>query len=252
MKHERIPTETGWSVPCLHRIGGGEALVCVSAHGFGSSKSSPTNQLLLQGLPARGVGVLAFDFPLHGESPDGAPPLRLETCFDALAAAEARARSLAPRAQVVYFGSSFGAYVTLLYLTQRPHAGRRAFLRSAAVCMPEPFHHKTPEEEARLQADGSVVLGEEYGYVRPLKLTCGFFEDLDRHDLFTLWRPEEAEVRMVHGELDETIPVEEARRFAVRFQIPLTVIPGGDHRLSIPGAPELVLERAAAFFLGRS
>ena len=45
---------------------------------------------------------------------------------------------------------------------------------------------------------------------------------------------------------------EEARRFAVRFQIPLTVIPGGDHRLSIPGAPELVLERAAAFFLGRS
>lgn len=100
--------------------------------------------------------------------------------------------------------------------------------------MPELFHHKTPEEEARLQADGSVVLGEEYGYVRPLKLTCGFFEDLDRHDLFTLWRPEEAEVRMVHGELDETIPVEEARRFAVRFQIPLTVIPGEDHRLSIP------------------
>lgn len=190
MKHEWIPTETGWSVPCLHRIGGGEALVCVSAHGFGSSKSSPTNQLLLQGLPARGVGVLAFDFPLHGESPDGAPPLRLETCFDALAAAEARARSLAPRAQVVYFGSSFGAYVTLLYLTQRPQAGRRAFLRSAAVCMPELFHHKTPEEEAR--------------------------------------------------------------RFAVRFQIPLTVIPGEDHRLSIPGAPELVLERAAAFFLGRS
>ncbi len=115
--------------------------------GFGSSKSSPTNQLLLQGLPASGVGVLAFDFPLHGESPDGTPPLWLETCFDALAAAE-----------------------------------------------------------ARLQADGSVVLGEEYGYVRPLKLTCGFFEDLDRHDLFPLWRPEEAEVRMVHVELDETIP----------------------------------------------
>ena len=118
--------------------------------------------------------------------------------------------------------------------------------------MPELFHHKTPEEEVRLRGDGFVVLGEEYGYIRPLKLTRGFFEDLDRHDLFALWRPEEAEVRMVHGELDETIPLEEARRFAARFQIPLTVVPGGDHRLSVPGAPERVLEQAAAFFLGRS
>ena len=189
MDSHRNGLERALSAPDRRRRGAGLRI----APGFGSSKSSPTNQLLLQGLPASGVGVLAFDFPLHGESPDGTPPLWLETCFDALAAAE-----------------------------------------------------------ARLQADGSVVLGEEYGSVRPLKLTRGFFEDLDRHDLFPLWRPEEAEVRMVHVELDETIPVEEARRFAVRFQIPLTVIPGGDHRLSIPGAPELVLERAPAFFLGRS
>ena len=69
MKHEWIPTETGWSVPCLHRIGGGEALVCVSAHGFGSSKSSPTNQLLLQGQP---VGRQSPDIALIPQLADGA------------------------------------------------------------------------------------------------------------------------------------------------------------------------------------
>ena len=249
MTHEMLQTRQGYGVPCLHDIRGGEDLVCVVAHGFGSSKESPTAQLLLQGLPARGIGAAAIDFPIHGESPDDAPPLRLAYCFDALAAAEAKARALAPKARVVYFGSSFGAYTTLLYLAGRPHAGNRAFLRSAAVCMPELFHHRTEAEEAQLQALGYVVLGEDYGYARPLKLTRGFFDDLDSHDLFALWRPEEAALEMVHGELDETIPLAEARRFAGKFSVPLTVVPGGDHRLSLPGAPELVLERAAAFFL---
>ena len=105
MDSHRNGLERALSAPDRRRRGAGLRI----APGFGSSKSSPPNQLLLQGLPASGGGVLAFDFPLHGESPDGTPPLWLETCFDALAAAE-----------------------------------------------------------ARLQADGSVVLGEEYGYVRPL------------------------------------------------------------------------------------
>jgi hypothetical protein len=30
--------------------------------------------------------------------------------------------------------------------------------------------------------------------------------------------------------------------------VPLTVVPDGDHRLSVPGAPEQVLKLATAFF----
>lgn len=249
MKHEWIQTQRGYPVPCLYDIGGGEPLVCIIAHGFASSKESPTAQLMLRALPRRGIGAMALDFPIHGESRQDHPPLRLEHCFDALAAAEAKALSLAPRAQVVYFGSSFGAYTTLLYLTHRPHAGRRAFLRSAAVCMPQLFHGRPPEEAAELREQGYVLLGEEYGYPSPMKLTQGFFDDLDSHDLFTQWRPGEARLEMIHGQLDETIPLAEAQRFAQQFGVPLTVLPGGDHRLSGPGMPEQVLQRTLSFFL---
>ena len=158
MKHEWIPTETGWSVPCLHRIGGGEALVCVSAHGFGSSKDSPTAQLLAGELPRHGIGTLALDLPAHGDSPVDGDALSIRHCLDDLARAEARALELAPGARVVYFSSSFGAYLNLIYLSTRPHRGTRSFLRSAAVEMPLLFHSPTPEQAEELARQGFSVL----------------------------------------------------------------------------------------------
>jgi len=244
-----IPGKSGRAVPCLHTLTGTgkEKIVCVAAHGFGSSKESPTTSMLLEALPARGIGVIAFDFPAHGESPVDGDALRIGNCLCDLAAAEARAKELAPEADVVYFSSSFGAYINLIYLATRPHAGRRSFLRSAAVDMPGLFSHPTAEESARLARDGYLMLDE--GYTRPLKITPAFLSDLAAHNVFRLYRAGEAEVRMVHGGADETASVKDAERFARQFGAELTVIPGGDHRLSLPGMPETVLRLAEEFYL---
>ena len=67
---------------------------------------------------------------------------------------EAQVLSRMPGAEIVYFGSSFGAYITALYLTKRPHAGNRAFFRPGAffrlrfvrkkpLLIPQPLHQKT-------------------------------------------------------------------------------------------------------------
>ena len=249
MKHEFIVREHSYDVPCLHSINGREEIVCVVVHGFGSSKESPTAKMLFEELPPLGISVIAFDFPAHGESGVDGEYLRLANCLTDLAVAEARARSLAPGAEIVYFGSSFGAYITLVYLAVNGHYGRRAFLRSAAVTMPKLIHHLKPEQKAQLEKAGEFTLdAEEYGYIRPLKLTQGFFDDLERHDVFTLWREDMAELWMIHGEDDQTILLEDARPFAEKFQVPFTVVPGGDHRLSIPGAPEQVLKLAVEFY----
>lgn len=247
MTHEMIPGPSGRAVPCLHTLTGSEKIVCVAAHGFCSSKESPTTSMLLAALPARGVGVLAFDFPAHGESPAGGEFLRIGNCLCDLAAAEARAIELSPAAEIVYFSSSFGAYINLIYLATRPHAGHKSFLRSAAVDMPGLFSHPTAEETARLARDGHLMLDD--GCARPLKITPGFLSDLAAHNVFTLYRTGEAAVRMVHGGADETAPVGDAERFARQFGARLTVIPGGDHRLSLPGMPETVLRLAEEFYL---
>lgn len=251
MIKELLHTDRGYQIPCEYAIDGKEKMVCIIAHGFGSSKASPTAQMLLEALPKEGICAIAFDFPAHGESPVDGDFLRMENCFSDIASVEKRAQELAPCAEIVYFGSSFGAYTTLLYLSTRPHAGKKAFLRSAAVCMPELFLDPTPEQQAELNASGFILLGEDYGYARPLKLTQGFLDDLANYDVFTRWNPGEAKLHMIHGDSDETIPFAEACTFSRKFSVPLTVVTGGDHRLSIPGAPQRVLHCALEFFLSK-
>ena len=56
---------------------------------------------------------------------------------------------------------------------------------------------------------------------------------------------------MIHGDNDQVAPYEAAQRFAVLSGAQLIIVPGGDHRLSIPGAPELVLKSAVDFLLGK-
>lgn len=246
MKKEMLKSRKGYEIPCLHTLTGDERKAVLIAHGFGSSKESPTAAMLAEALPQEGIGTLAFDFPAHGDSPVDGLKLTMGNCLDDLAAAEARIRELAPDAEIGYFGSSFGAYTVLNYLAERQPAGKKAFLRSAAVEMPKLFHHKTEDEQRQLEEKGYVMLDQDY--LRPLKLTQAFFDDLDAHDVFQLYRTGLAELAMVHGSEDETASPEAARRFAKEFGARLVMIPGGDHRLSHPGMPEEVLRLAAAFF----
>ena len=150
MTQELLSGLNGYDIPCRHTIQGGESMVCLITHGFGSSKDSPTAQLLAGELPRHGIGTLALDLPAHGDSPVDGDALSIRHCLDDLARAEARALELAPGARVVYFSSSFGAYLNLIYLSTRPHRGTRSFLRSAAVEMPLLFHTPTPEQAEEL------------------------------------------------------------------------------------------------------
>jgi len=233
-------------------MNGNEKTVCVVVHGFGGSKDSFTAQMVLKDMPPSGIGVVAFDFPAHGESEVDGEFLRLDNCLTDLADIDARVRALAPEAEIVYFGSSFGAYITLIYLASGKQSNPRAFLRSAAVSMPRiSMQLLRPEQLECLKTSGEIILdAQEYGYIRDLRLTQGFFDDLERHDVFSLWRDGLADLCMIHGESDDDVPLSDAESFAEMFNVPLTVIPNGDHKLSGPGMPEQVLQSAVRFFGG--
>jgi S-ribosylhomocysteine lyase len=242
--------------------------ICIVVHGFGSSKESPTAEMLFAELPARGIGAVAFDLPGHGENTQD---LTVARCLMCLGDVENWIVCHYPGAKVVWFASSFGAWLTLLYHASRtperkanasfwesgeysrmirPYVGRknRAFLRSAAVCMPALLETLTAGEKETLKKEGYIRFGEDYGYGKPLILRQFFFDELKENDVFSIWEPEFAALSMIHGENDEEVPLGEAKRFAEKFGVPLTVVAGGDHRLSIPGAQETVLAKALTFF----
>ncbi len=123
-------------VACVEEIPEGAGTIVIAVHGFTSSKESPTVRRLLNRLPAAGIGVVGIDLPGHGTEDSFAEELRLEACIDSLAAAEWYVNGMYPKAEICYFASSFGAYVTGLYISSRHHKGHKAFFRSAAVNMP--------------------------------------------------------------------------------------------------------------------
>ena len=102
MKTEWLATGRGYEIPCTFSIGRENTKACVVAHGFGSSKESPTVQMLLKALPEQGIGVVAFDFPAHGESRVDGEYLRVPNCTADLADVEALARTLAPEPSVLF------------------------------------------------------------------------------------------------------------------------------------------------------
>ena len=234
-----------YEIPYIENLRGDEEQVVIIAHGFGSSMQSPTAQMVLENLPKVGIGAIAFDFPAHGASLVDGDTLSVVNCIADLEAVEEYVRNKCPKAKISYFGSSFGAYITLLYLSQNPEKDGKAFLRSAAVNMHVIFENPTEAEAFAMAQQGHLIIN----YGTPLKLTQKFVNDLKEHDLFELYKPGESNVMMIHGSQDETIDYEKAVAFAEKFDITLITVEGGDHRLSSDGMPEAVVMTAIDFYL---
>lgn len=234
-----------YEIPYIENLRGDEEQVVIIAHGFGSSMQSPTAQMVLENLPKVGIGAIAFDFPAHGASLVDGDTLSVANCIADLVAVEEYVRNKCPKAKISYFGSSFGAYITLLYLSQHPEKDGKAFLRSAAVNMHVIFENPTEAEAFAMAQQGHLIIN----YGTPLKLTQKFVEDLKEHDLFELYKPGASNVMMIHGSEDETIDYEKAIDFAEKFDITLITVEGGDHRLSSDGMPEAVVMTAMDFYL---
>ena len=244
MKRVILKSKHGYDIPC-HETYHGEDRLLIACHGFGSSKSSPMVQALERTMPEQGIGVFSFDFPAHGESPVW--DLHETWCIDDLETVEAHLRKTTPQADIFYFGSSFGAFTLLNYLSARPHAGKRAMLRSAAVAMGR-LAESWAGEKARADMKEKGYFVPDYDYVREMRVTPAFLRELTDHDVFRTYRPGETEVFMVHGGRDSVAAPEAAREFARRFGVRLLEIPDGEHDLMGPGQLEQVLAAAADFF----
>ena len=246
--------------------------IVIAIHGFTSSKESPTVRMLQRRLPAAGIGVIGIDLPAHGTEESSLEELRIEACKDSIAAAEEYAAREFPEAEICYFASSFGAYITGLYLSSRPHRGRKAFFRSAAVNMPSLFileesDPKYQEYMRDLAEKGFIQPSLDLG--SPVKVTKAMLDDLAQNDLFEKFAPEcfedlwtgtardasglsaEHRIEMAHGASDDVIDPDAARRFADRFGLKVTFFEGEGHSLSNdPGTPDKVADLAISLYLG--
>ena len=216
-----LTKNNGYKIPCIAEFPADLKKVVIVIHGYDSSKESMNVENLMEILPPKGFGVMAYDQPNHGSEEAAEEGLSIEACVDSLAKVEEYVAERFPEKEVCYFGSSFGAYILGIFLTTRPHRGHKAFMRCAAVNFPE------------------LDLDERAKAIEPV----------DLYALFDKARPEGVEIAFAHGEKDSSVPVAAAIDFAERYGYPITVFPGEEHPIcTYPESPAKVAALAIELF----
>lgn len=255
MEKVKITKQDSNIVSCVAKIPEDPKGIVIAVHGFASSKEGVTYRLLLERLPAAGYGVLALDLPGHGSEESAKELLRVNGALDSIEAAEKYVTGHYPNVPICYFASSFGAWLTGLYISLREHKGRIVFMRSAAVNMPELFIKQDMTEQEKQYIEDLKTKGyfdtvsDQQASVR---ITKAMFEDFEKTDLFQLFAPERSadhKILMVHGENDDVINPEAAMLFAEKFDLPIILFPNEGHSLSTaPDTADRVIDLAIELF----
>ena len=199
------------------------------AHCFTCSKDLKAVRRVAEGLAARGIGVLSFDFTGLGQSEgDFAETSFSSSVEDLVAAARHLAREHAMPQLLI--GHSLGGAAVLAAAGQLPEV--RAVATIGAPCAPDHVVHLFTDHEADIERDGEaeVSIGG-----RPFRIRKQFLDDLDSHATMAarvaaLGRP----LLIFHSPTDQTVGVEQARALyeAARHPKSFVSLDGADHLLS--------------------
>lgn len=237
IKEIKLKKRNGATVPCLCKVPENLKGMIIMIHGFTSSKSCATAELLFRTMPHAGFGVITYDQPGHGVEEALSDELRIENCKDSLACVEDFVSENYKDVPIYYFGSSFGAYITCLYISTRVHKGKKAFLRSAAVNMPDLILNPLKEvwnEEIKDDLYEKGYIEPDLGLGDTIKISKGFLKDLSQNNLYEIFNNEKfghTDLEFVHGEMDPVVNLKFTYDFAKQFGFKINVIPGEGHSI---------------------
>ncbi|MDZ3833369.1 MAG: alpha/beta hydrolase [Sphingopyxis sp.] len=151
---------------------------------------------------------------------------------------------------VLIVGSSLGGWLMLLAalaLIQRDGPRRLAGLVGIAAAPDFTQWGFTPEEKAIIQAEGALI--EETPYSdQPYVTTRLFWQSGEANRLLDTDIPVSCPVRLLHGQDDDDVPPDISLRLAAALtsgDVQVTLVKGGDHRLSRDGDIALLIDTVA-------
>jgi len=226
-----IPAPDG--TPLAFRRLEGSAPGIVFLGGFHSDMTGTKAQFLAEWCAARGRAFLRLDYGGHGASGG-----RFEDGTIGRWAADAEAALLhLTRGPQILVGSSMGGWIALL-LALRHTARVRALVGIApAPDFTEDLMWAEMPEHVRqaIMTEGQWLRPSAYGEGYPI--TRALIEDGRRHLLLRTPITLDLPVRLLHGQADADVPWQHSLRIAEQFtgqDVQVTLVKGGDHRLSSP------------------
>ena len=210
--------------------------------GYRSDMAGSKATALLEWAKRENRACLLFDHSGCGESPgDFAEGTVTRWGEEATVVIEARLDG-----PVILVGSSMGGWLMLLVASRL--ASRIAALVGVAAAPDFTGWGYDAEQKAKLAAGETLLLDNPYG-PEPTPMHPGFWADGEAQRQLGGEIPFDGPVRLLHGQEDGDVPPEISLRLAAALRsqdVQVTLVKGGDHRLSREQDIALLLRTVAA------
>ncbi len=246
MLRDKYIKEDGIEIPYIWNVNSGHKMVLLCLHGFTGSKESVVIAALMEALGEKGIGVVTFDWPAHGESNAPDDNLIVENC---LADLEIMLSLIKKRTDLPLscFATSFGGYLATLYRNTHPDIFRYLILRSPALKMSD-VSRGLITEEVFSKLNGEKVL---VGFERKLSIGKDFYDSLCRNDAFTPAPPHPENMMIIQGGKDTVVNPMDTLEYAEKNHITLNLFEGAGHNYINPSEKERIIEVTEDFLLPR-
>ncbi len=224
--------------------------IVIMCHGFSTSKDSRTYVRLEEILNDKEISTFRFDFYAHGESEGKFEEITTsEAVDDVQNAIEFLKKS--GYEKIGLMGSSFGGLASILIASRSDDLFLLA-LKSPVSDYISMAHTRRSEEEINdWKNKGYIELNSNIEERR--RLNYSFYEDADQMDAYEAARKIKIPALIVHGDEDETVPVEQSIKTARLIEnCRLEIIKGCDHIYSKPEHFEKLLILVSGFIVENS
>lgn len=221
--------------------------VAIATHGFGGFKENKAIEKFAERLTAKykGYAVVCFDWPCHGM--DARKKLVLDECLLYLCLVVDHVRDELKAEKLYVYSTSFGGYLTLLYIAKYGNPFTRIALRCPAIRMYETIDKNalTEDDRVKLTKGKEVLVGHE----RKIKIGQEFLDDLKANDVSQMEFFDCAEDCLIlHGTKDDMVPFADSEEFADANVIEFVPVEKADHRFQDPKTMDFAIQKIVEFF----
>ncbi len=221
--------------------------VVIFCHGFGGHKDNSAAAKFADRMTSKHkyAALVTFNWPCHGD--DVKKKLTLDLCMTYLDLVIRHVREKFATEEVYSYATSFGGYLTMLYLHRLSNPFRKIVLRCPAVPMYDVLMQAimTSADAEQLQKGREVAVG----FDRKVPVSPGFLQELKENDIRSYDYLDWAEdILILHGTQDEIVPFTEAEAFCENQLIEFVPVEEADHRFRSQRAMDQAIKCILDFF----